>query len=324
MPPYSLEDLKPGLILGAFVLVEVYPEGRGGMARVVRARAPAGNSPGDEIAIKISRLGPHQSYFFSALQREVEVLQGLDHPGVVRLRPVSRGKNPFKQRAVEISGNPWYFGMECLHGGSLEDYIRDLGPLSLEEAASVCYRVGRALDYVHRQGFAHNDVKPDNVLFRKPLVVGGQFDPVLIDFGVAAKLVIQQMDGSIVYMAPERLQEAREPSAPETIERSDPSKGDVWSLGILLYRLLVGHEPFQGITDRSLTSAILRAMPPPISRHRRDISRELDEFILEGCLAKDPRLRVSMRHLTGTLRRYGGDLRVERVPKPKRRRPWKR
>ena len=324
MPAYPLTELKSGLTIGSFVVLEVYPEGRGGMARVVRAQPKARQGGGTEMALKISRVGPNQNYFFSALQREVEILQRLDHAGVVRLAPVSQGKNPYKERAVEILGSPWFFGMEILRGGSLESYIADNGPLLLQEAASICYRVGRALDHVHEKGFAHNDVKPDNVLFRKPPAAGELFEPVLIDFGVAAKLVIQQLDGSIVYMAPERLQESREPSAPETVEKTDPTKGDVWSVGILLYRLLVGREPFLGVTDRSITSAIMRTMPPPMTRQRRDIPKELDDFVIEGCLAKDPRVRVTMRHLNGVLRRYAGDLRLHRTPKAKRVLPWQR
>jgi serine/threonine-protein kinase len=214
--------------------------------------------------------------------------------------------------------------MECLHGGSLETYHRLIGPLQLGEAAAICFRVGQALNYIHHEGFAHNDVKPDNVLFRRPLEPGEEIEPVLIDFGVAAKLVRPQVDGSVVYMAPERLQEARDPSAPETGDASDTAKGDVWSIGILLYRLLVGREPFIGVTDRSITSAIQRAMPIPMARQRPDIPKDLDEFVVEGCLAKDPRVRVSMARFVGFIQRYAGDLHVRRGIKARRVFPWQR
>jgi hypothetical protein len=98
--PYGLADIKPGCLIGGLKVVEVYPEGRGGMARVVRAVHRSG--PEREVALKISRIGPNQNYFFSAIQKEVEVLQRLDHSGVVRLAEISDGKNPYKQRAVEI------------------------------------------------------------------------------------------------------------------------------------------------------------------------------------------------------------------------------
>jgi serine/threonine-protein kinase len=292
------------------------------MARVVRAKAA--RDSGEEAALKISRTGPNQDYFFAAIQKEVEILQMLDHPGVVRLIQVSQGKNPFKERAIQVDGSPWFFGMEVLRGGSLEAYTRGLGPLSLGEAAAICLQVGTALEYVHHQGFAHNDVKPDNVLFRRELKLGQQLEPVLVDFGVAAKLVRSQLDGSVVYMAPERLQESKDPSPPELMANVDPAKADVWSMGILLYRLLVGREPFLGITDRSITSAIMRAIPPSMTRRRQDLPRELDEFVIEGCLAKSPRLRVDIASFNRMIDSYSGDWRVKRESKRKRRLPWQR
>jgi serine/threonine protein kinase len=322
MPAYPLSEIKPGSLLGGFRILEVYPEGRGGMARVVRARTLKGEER--QAALKISRTGGNQDYFFAAIQKEVEILQKLDHQGVVRLSPVSEGKNPFKERAVEIVDSPWFFGMEALVGGSLENYLSGLGALSLGEAAAICHQVGTTLEYVHREGFAHNDVKPDNILFRRELRVGERLEPVLIDFGVAAKLVRTQLDGSVVYMAPERLQESREPSAPEMLANVDPSKADVWSMGILLYRLLVGREPFLGLTDRSVTSAILRAIPPSMIKRRQDLPRELDQFVIEGCLAKEPKLRVDMRDFNSVIDRYSGDWRVKRAPKKRRRLLWRR
>lgn len=322
MQTYPLTDLKPGKSIGSFRILEVYPEGRGGMARVVRAKAQ--RDSGAEAALKISRTGPNQDYFFAAIQKEVEILQQLDHPGVVQLAPVSQGKNPFKERAVQVEGSPWFFGMEVLQGGSLESYIRGLGPLSLSEAAAICHQVGTALEYIHQQGFAHNDVKPDNILFRRPLKLGARLEPVLVDFGVAAKLVRSQLDGSVVYMAPERLQESKDPSAPELLANVDPAKADVWSMGILLYRLLVGREPFLGITDRSITSAIMRAIPPSMTRRRQDLPRELDEFVVEGCLAKSPKLRVDMAGFNRMIDNYSGDWRVRRESKRRRKLPWQR
>jgi serine/threonine protein kinase len=322
MQQYTLSDIKTGRPIGDFKIIEVYPEGRGGMSRVVRAKPTADSDL--QAALKISRTGGNQDYFFAAIQKEVEILQKLDHRGVVQLRRISNGKNPYKERAVQIVGTPWFFGMECLQGGSLEAFLRGLGPLSLGEAAAICHQVGTALEYIHGQGFAHNDVKPDNILFRRELRVGDRLEPVLIDFGVAAKLVKPQLDGSVVYMAPERLQEVRDPSAPELAANTDPSKADVWSMGILLYRLLVGREPFQGITDRSVTSAILRGIPQSMMKRRQDLPRELDEFVIEGCLSKDPNLRVDMGDYNAVIDRYSGDWRVQRAPKKKRKLPWRR
>jgi serine/threonine protein kinase len=325
LPPIPLADLKPGHRIGMFEVLEVYPEGRGGMARVVRAariaRFARHDGRPEEAALKISRGGSNRTYFFAAIQKEVEILQKLDHRGVVRIVPVSDGKNPYKERAVSLAGSPWFFGMEVLQGGSLENYVRGLGKLTLGEACAIAHQLALALVHIHSRGFSHNDVKPDNVLFRRPLAVGERLEPVLIDFGVAARLVRQQVDGSVVYMAPERLQEVSTPAAPET--SVDPTKADVWSMGILVYRMLVGREPFLGMTDRSITSAIMRGLAVPIQKQRTDIPPDFDDFIVEGCLAKDPRVRASMTDFARFVERYSGDWRVRRAPKPRRRLPWR-
>jgi serine/threonine protein kinase len=317
--PISLADLKPGHSVGMFEVLEIYPEGRGGMARVVRA-IPRG-APSEEVALKISRTGTNRTYFFAAIQKEVEILQKLDHRGVVRIVRVSDGKNPYKERAVSLAESPWFFGMECLRGGSLEAYTRSLSRLNLGETCAIAHQLAMALAHVHSRGFSHNDVKPDNVLFRRPLHVGEKLEPVLIDFGVAAKLVKHQVDGSVVYMAPERLLESRDPGPPEA--PVDPAKADVWSMGILLYRMLAGREPFVGVSDRSITSAIMRGQAVPIRKQRQDIPPEFDEFIIDGCLAKDPRLRATMIDLARFVERYSGDWRVKRVAKARRRLPWR-
>lgn len=317
--PIPLADLKPGHRIGMFEVLELYPEGRGGMARVVRAARPQGRR--EEVALKISRTGPNRTYFFAAIQKEVEILQKLDHRGVVRIVRVSDGKNPYKERAVSLVESPWFFGMECLRGGSLESYTRGLGNLTLGETCAIAHQLAVTLVHVHTRGFSHNDVKPDNVLFRRPLNVGERLEPVLIDFGVAAKLVKHQVDGSVVYMAPERLHELREPSPPEAAV--DPTKADVWSMGILVYRMLVGREPFWGVSDRSITSAIMRGQVIPIQKQREDIPREFDEFIGEACLAKDPRVRVTMPEFSRFVERYSGDWRVRRPPRLRRKLPWK-
>ena len=317
---YPLTAIRRGRKVGGHTILEVYPEGRGGMARVVRAACV---SPGRvDLALKISRVGTHQRYFFAALEREVEILQALDHPGVVRLASISATRTCYKERAVEISGAPWFFGMEALRGSSLESLVRGLGPLTLDLTTWLGAQLAEALLYVHRHGFAHNDVKPDNILFRDVLGVGCAPQPVLIDFGVAARRTRQQQDGSIVYMSPERLQEARHPEPPETAGAADPAKADVWSLGVLIYRMLAGREPFHGVSDRSITSAILRMTPASIRGLRPEIPRELEEFVLEGCLAKDPHWRLGTPEVVRFLERIDASGRLERLPHVPG--PWRR
>jgi serine/threonine protein kinase len=321
MIPYPLSDIRPGLPVGTFEVTELCEEDRGGMSKVVKAAPKNGRQ--EEVALKISRTGSDQEYFFAAIQKEVEILQKLKHPGVVRLVPVSQGKNPFKERAIEIAGNPWFFGMEFLGGGSLDSYIERAGILTLEEAAAICFQVSAALVYMHVEGFSHNDLKPENVLFRKNLQPGERLEPVLVDFGVAKKLVNHQPDGSVVYMAPERVLESYDPIESRMVDAQNLTKADVWSMGILIYRMLAGREPFVGITDRSITTAILRSKPDSILSKRHDIPEEVDHFVIDGCLAKDPRNRATMQEFHDFINEYTSDWRMKRSLKRKRRFfPW--
>jgi len=141
--PYPLYDIKPGFHVGGFEVVELCEDDRGGMSQVVKAVPRKGWQ--EDVALKISRTGPKQEFFFNAIHKEVELLQILKHPGVVRLVPVSQGKNPYKERAMEIIGNPWFFGMEFLGGGSLEMHLNKVGSLTLKEATAVCSQDSAAL-----------------------------------------------------------------------------------------------------------------------------------------------------------------------------------
>ena len=317
MKPYPLHDIKSGLPVGAFKVVELCEDDRGGMSQVVKAVPLKGWR--EEVALKISRTGPKQDFFFAAIHKEVELLQRLKHPGVVRLVPVSQGKNPYKERAIEILGNPWFFGMEFLRGGSLETYLNTVGSLTLEEATAVCFQVSAALVYIHFEGFSHNDLKPENVLFRRSLKPGEWLEPVLVDFGVAAKLVRPQLDGSVAYMAPERLAETQDIKPLELLSEQNLMKADVWSMGVLLYRMIVGKEPFLGITDRNITSSILRSSPESMSNKRPDIPPKLDQLVIDGCLSKDPRDRTTMQEFHEIISKYTSDWRVKRTLKRKRR-----
>ena len=322
MSQYSFSEIRGGRLIGDFRITEVYPEGRGSISRVVQAK-PIANSD-LAAALKISRAGENQEYYFAALHEEVKILQNLNHRGVVQLRRISSGEYPYKERAIQIAGTPWFFGMEFLHGGSLEDFIRAMGPLSLGEATAICHQVGTALEHVHGRGFVHNDVRPDHILFRRELRVGDRLEPVLINFRAGPNSGRLDLVRPVAYAAPEQLQESHDSSLPDIDSIVDPAKADVWSMGILLYRLLVGREPFRGSADHRTSSAILLDSPQSMMKRHIDLPQELDELIIEGCLSKDPNDRAEMRDYNALIGQYSGDWRVQRIPKKSRRLPWRR
>src|SRR5262245_48821147 len=131
----ATNELKPGQTLGNFVVLEVFPEGRGGMARVVRATPRSRPNGQGEVALKISRAGVNQAQFSAAISKEITILQKLRHEGVVRVIPVSKSRDAYKERAMELEGHPWFFGMECLRGGSLHRLLKNRGSLPLADAA---------------------------------------------------------------------------------------------------------------------------------------------------------------------------------------------
>lgn len=301
-----------GATLGPFTILEAMPAGHGGMARVfiavvgqhaAAAGASSTDSLPDRVALKIARvLTPNglptpsdQAFYFEALNNEVENLKRLRHPNVVRLYPIPRGlpRNPYAARAVEIEGAPWFCAMEYLGGGSLEGRLKSLGVLPLPEAMEIAYQVGLALDHIHVKGMTHLDVKPDNILFRYPVGAAGStlrnLQPVLIDFGIAAKLSrAGPQAGSIPFMAPERIRMMRGEVAPELT--ADLSKADVYGLGVLLYRMLTGHLPYENLPRDQLTSAILDTRPKTPRSLNPGVSGKIDEIVMSA-LAKEPAQR---------------------------------
>jgi serine/threonine-protein kinase len=292
-------EIKKGQVIAQFTVEELLPEGSGGMATVVHARG----RDGSEVALKISHTTTER-FYADALLAEVEILRKLSHPGVVKIKPIhtSNGKIRFVERAVELNGHPWFFAMEFLEGGSLKDYLKKVNLLTFGEACSIAYEVAKALNYIHSQGYVHNDVKIDNVLFRRKIEKDSAFVPVLIDFGIAAKISrVQQDAGSLQWMSPERLQEVRKELPPEI--KIDATKVDVYSVGVLMYRMLTAKMPFNGITEKGITNAIMYKTPVHITSLNSSIPPRLDDLI-NRCLAKRPDARPTTEQLIKELEGY--------------------
>lgn len=304
-----MPELTVGATIGPFTIIESMPAGHGGMSRVFIAavnkqtaandQAAVGNvdTLPEKVALKIARVVPphqenaasEQAFYFEALNNEVEILKRLRHPNVVRLFPIPRGlpRNPYAARATEIAAHPWFCVMEFLGGGSLESFMKNFGALPLNETLEIAYQIGLALDHIHAKGLAHLDLKPDNILFRYP--ASGrrrQAQPVLIDFGIAAKAQkTGPHAGSVAFMPPERIRLLRGETAPE--QTGDQSKVDVYGLGVLLYRMLTDQLPYEGLPRDKLTSAILSTRPKSPRELNPSIPSKIDEIIM-AALEKEP------------------------------------
>ncbi len=194
--------------------------GRGGMGAVFLAHNKY--APRIKAAVKI--LSSHQIPQASErFIREAEILCQLDHPNIVRVRDIHMGDGPT------------YLVMDLVEGESLEERV-ERGPTPSDVAVRYIRQLADALHYAHEQQIWHRDIKPANVLLRSD----GQ--PILVDFGIAhqegdARLTQTGMlaPASVPYAPPEWLR----PGA------LDPRKGDIYSLGVVLYELLLGKLAFE-------------------------------------------------------------------------------
>jgi len=193
-----------------------------------------------------------------------------------------------------------YLVMELVDGPGLNEVIEEYERLTLRDAAAILGPVARALAYAHQQGIVHRDVKPSNVLLQKAApgapgavsvdALGGRVIPLLSDFGIARALDAPELTGvgrtigTPTYMSPEQCADSHELDG----------RSDIYSLGAVFYRCVVGRPPFTGSTTQILHAhvydplmipeAVLAALPPPAVE------------VLRRSLNKDP----SGRYASGT------------------------
>jgi serine/threonine protein kinase/formylglycine-generating enzyme required for sulfatase activity len=166
--------------------------------------------------------------------------------------------------------------MELMPGGSLTDLIRK-GPLPFETITQLLDQIGSALDYAHREGVIHRDLKPQNVLLDK------SNNAFLTDFGIA-KLVSQtsalthtnESVGTPAYMAPE-----------QWLKSAVDARADLYSLGVMLFEMIGGQVPFQGDTPFRVMHQHANEPPPSVRTVRSDAPPALDQ-VVQKAMAKDP------------------------------------
>jgi len=205
--------------------------------------------------------------------REAEAAGRLSHPRIVTIFDVA--EDPDTQTP--------YIVMEYVPGHSLEEVLSTgNGRLPLGDALQVTQELAEALGYAHAQRIVHRDVKPSNI------IVAEDGHSKIADFGIAklnaADLAQARWTvGTPAYMSPEQL-------------RGDPVDGrsDLFSLGVILYRLLTGHRPFQGNSVFTISFKVVNRDPVPATAFNAELSPELDHVIARA-IAKNP----SQRYQTG-------------------------
>ena len=234
--------------------------GRGGMGEVYLASDDA--SPDRRVAIKRMRhsLDPELARRFAV---ERDALARLDHRAIARLFA----------SGTSSDGYP-YVVMEVVEGRPITRHC-DEERLSIEERLRLFVDVCRGVEHAHRRGLLHRDLKPSNILVA---TVDGEATPKVIDFGIARDLDASEASdatrtgstpGTPAYMSPEAL------AAGAGGQRDLDTRTDVYSLGVVLYELLVGGRPHAGLPDDPLLpSRILRDEPPMPSARWRGLDAE--------------------------------------------------
>lgn len=196
--------------------------------------------------------------------REAEAAGRLSHPRIVPVFDIAEDPKTLSP----------YIVMEFVAGRSLEEILSSDGDsLPLNTRLQLIQEVAEALDYAHLQGVVHRDVKPSNIL------VGEDGHARIADFGIA-QINVKDAGGSPwgtpAYMSPEQL-------------RGDPVDGrsDLFSLGVILYRMLTGHRPFQGNSALTVALKVQNQEPVPAAVFNTGLSPELDCMVARA-IAKDP------------------------------------
>lgn len=250
--------------------------GEGGMGRVYEAEQI---SPRRRVAIKAIRTGLETGAMRRRFEYEAQILAQLEHPGIARLYESHIGTADGSMQA--------YLVMELVEGKPIDEYAR-IARLDARGKIELVIKVCEAIEYAHRIGVIHRDLKPANIL------VDADGQPKLLDFGVAKAIGVDieapfrtqagQIIGTLAYLSPER------------VESTHPvdTRSDVYSLGVILYELLVGKLPID-VSNLSVVSAVHRIcseQPKPLGQLDRSLRGDI-ETVIGRAIDKDPSRRYA-------------------------------
>lgn len=250
--------------------------GRGGMAVVYRGYDPDLRR---SVAIKVlaSQLATDPD-FVQRFRFEAITAANLRHPNIVTIHDVGS------------QGDIHYFVMEYLPGITLDEWLRQVGSLPLAQAVQIASQIGAALAYAHEQGIIHRDVKPANIM------IDSKGHITLMDFGLVRAVEGSSLTrtgvvvGTPEYMAPEQV-----------LGEALDARSDIYSFGIVIYRLLTGKVPFAQSTPFAVMYAHIQQPPPPLRQLRPDLPAAMEQ-VLSKALAKKPEDRYQQAdHLVADL-----------------------
>jgi len=289
----NVDAPSPSLVGQRVGVYDVVQEiGRGGMATVYVAHDGRHNR---SVALKVldqrisSALGPDR------FLREIRIAASLTHPNIVPLHDSGQADGQL------------YYVMPLVKGESLRARLRRDGPLPIAEALRLAGEIAEALDYAHRHGVVHRDVKPENIL----LAEGHCF---VVDFGIARAIHEAASDrltatglvlGTPAYMSPEQASGEVEIDA----------RSDVFSLGVVLFEMLTEVSPFGAPTVGATLARVISAPVPSVREQRADVPVSVDEF-LRTALMKDRGSRFQTAgEMAAQLHALANALSLDRAPR---------
>ena len=251
-----------GKTLGQFEILDEI--GRGGMATVYRARQRSINRM---VAVKVlPRALLHDPSFYERFTREVDVIAHLEHPHILPIYDFG-----------ESDGIP-YIAMRYLAGGSMAQLIRR-GLPPLEGLVKPLSQIGQAMDHAHQQGVIHRDLKPGNILLDE------RGNAYLTDFGIA-RVLNSNLTGSAIIGTPAYMSPEQANGLPLD------ARSDIYALGIVLFELITGREPFEAETPVALLLKHINEPMPSVKLYRAGIPSAVEQVIYKAT-AKSPNHRFA-------------------------------
>ena len=264
--------------------------GRGGMGSIYRATHLMLNKP---VAVKLinAELAPTPEVV-RRFQREARAASHLNHPNIAATFDLG-----------QTSNGTLYLAMELLSGQSLKDAIRAGGPMAPARIIRILKQVASALAAAHASGIVHRDLKPQNIMLT-PTADGAE-TAKLLDFGIAKTFedgATQLTTTGLVLGTPQYM------SPEQAAGRPLDGRSDLYSLGIILFEMLVGDVPFNDPSTPAVLVKHLTEPAPPPSKRRPDLAIPAAlESVALRCLAKEPEARFqSASEFASALELAGG------------------